>query len=286
MKSESRSSRRQLIEIPAKTVYDVPFMDTRPNSVYVRNNGDTNIYIGFHFTPSAKSCDLEIKPGSVKTYGEQNPFGRMLIYNDSANPAPVIVTSWEADFFDPSLLQGDIDLTADLKNTIQYDGVIRGFESSLPAGGNIIGGVNVMNAAWTAEKIAELLTAIGGVTGGTGGGGGSGEVSAWNAEAITEVVNGIAALNTFNTAKNTKFKSGSLFIDEEQKVTGRGFINFISNDGTTNFTIYTLDEDGEGFSGMSVKPGEVISDVHFSYGFSVLADGGGAASYRAAYTII
>lgn len=280
MRTESKSSRRQLVIIPAQSVYDVAFMDTNPNSVYVRNNGDANIYVGFHFTPSSNNCDLTIKPGMVKTYGEQNPFGRMLVYNESANPAQIIVTSWEADFFDPSLLQGDIDLTADLSNTIAYDGVIKGFESSLPAGENTIGGVNVVNPTWTAAKITELLAAV----------------NVWGASDVSEVLTLLAAIRdkesggssggsvTIEELNNTTMEEGEIEAGSSKSVVGKCRLCFFSNDSDVVLSISALASNGNYTTTMAVKPGEVLTDINFAYGFMVLGNASSIAAYRMSYS--
>ena len=264
--TDARSWRRQLITIPANSVESVSFMDTNPNSIYIKNNGAVTIYCGFNYTPSAENCELSIMAGLAKTYGEQRPFARFMVYNPSANPVMINVISWEASLFDPALLQGDISVTGDLENVIKYDGVITGFTSALPEGSNHIGSVNVNNPTLTAAQAAQIITLLTAIR--------DKEIS----------VDGGSGESFTLPEYHTELTSNNLVIDDEYSESGKGKITFLSNDGSYSGTLVTADASGNYGNGIEIKAGEVISDISFSGGFKLIANGGSNFIYRIAVT--
>ena len=312
--AEARSARRQVVDVPASSVYYVNFMDTSPNSCYVRNNGASPIYIGFHSTPSPSDCDLCVKGGMVKTYGEQHAFGRMMIFNEAATPTRVVIMSWEAGEFDPTLLQGDFDFAADLQNALKYDGIIRGFNSALPMGTQHIGSVDVDNQVWSADRIAEVVSLLTSIK--------NKETSVdipesvWTTDSITALsalISGVSeavakvetAVGKVETAvEGIEVSGGSQtpvtvnYYSKLYEVSGGsapvsyggdypgGKLNFITNDGDTDIDLSILDHEDLNWTSCTLKAGETMTDLRYGSRIEVNPKTSGEAiSYRLAIEV-
>ncbi|HHP5608343.1 TPA: hypothetical protein ACSC58_005427 [Bacillus paranthracis] len=136
--------REQSITLPPKTVYDVVFPDTKPNHFNVNNLSPSNIYLGINTIPSPQTYDMMVSANGENMHARDLGVTRVMLFNDSVNPARIVLTSGE-DKFNPAILasRGGNAIVSGGGSGGGGGGVITGFTASLPSGNNNIGRVAV-----------------------------------------------------------------------------------------------------------------------------------------------
>lgn len=161
---ESTSYERRRVTIPAYGLLTMDYTAKRPNYYRVQNLGDTSIYGGTMNIPSQENHDFAVGAGKVKMHAE--PFARDSLYlaNPGGSPVEVVVLSFAAAFDPVTLAMSEMEL--DLSGTmIEANTVINGFSTPLPAGGNKIGGVEIVGEALSLlREISSKLTDSEGVS--------------------------------------------------------------------------------------------------------------------------
>lgn len=138
------SAREQLLQIPAKTVVDLDFLNTSPNYVYINNYSTTTLYFGKSVLPSATVYDMVIDGNGDNLYSSPNSFRAAYLYNDGADVCNCKITSFSAPF-EPSALKGGGGTATAAGGGVATDvnALITGFNVALPSGNNHIGVVTV-----------------------------------------------------------------------------------------------------------------------------------------------
>lgn len=120
----------------------INFLGAEPNYYRITNSGASPLYLGVSMMPTTEFFDMKIGSATSKLFVDAYGHEQIYIYNPSMEEVNIIVTSFEADF-DPSVLAmtdtGDSLIEVEMKG----DTIISGFECSLPAGTNKIGGVSI-----------------------------------------------------------------------------------------------------------------------------------------------
>jgi len=140
------SAREQLLQIPAKTVVDLDFLNTAPNYLYVNNYSATTLYFGRSVLPSANVYDMVIDGHGDNLYASPNSFRAAYIYNDGADVCNCKITSFVAPFEPSSLKGGGGTATAPAGGgglATDVNALITGYNVPLPSGNNHIGVVTV-----------------------------------------------------------------------------------------------------------------------------------------------
>lgn len=150
------------VTVPAYGTATVEYSDVTPNYFRVQNVGTSQILGGTSVMPSKKRYDFAIGGESVKMYAEPYKRSRLYLLNQSGSDVECVVVAFEAPF-DPLILAlSEVSLSLDT-SSITISQEISGFKSSLPAGTNNIGKVEVSNLTNYAGTLAEILTAIGNI---------------------------------------------------------------------------------------------------------------------------
>ena len=118
------------------------FKENTPNYFRVSNNGTSTIYCSTSSYPTSTQYDFKVDGGQSKVFAEPYYRDRIYFYNPSISEnIPVTVKSFSAEF-DPSVFAlGELGM--EVTGQVTTDGIIKGFETSLPRGNNIIGSVDV-----------------------------------------------------------------------------------------------------------------------------------------------
>lgn len=140
--SANITAREQLLQIPAKTLVDLDFLDTFPNYVYVNNYSAGTLYFGRSVLPTNLVYDMIVEGHGDNLYSSPNSFRSAYIYNDGADIVNCKITSFVATF-QPTALKGGGG-TATFTGTIgDTNSTITGFSVPLPSGNNHVGVVTV-----------------------------------------------------------------------------------------------------------------------------------------------
>lgn len=128
------------ITLNKNTTSMLEFKENTPNYFRVSNNGTSTIYCSTSSYPTSTQYDFKVDGGQSKVFAEPYYRDRIYFYNPStSNNIPVTVKSFSAEF-DPSVFAlGEIGL--EVQGSVKTDGIIKGFETSLPSGYNTIGQV-------------------------------------------------------------------------------------------------------------------------------------------------
>lgn len=283
---------KKQLTIPAYSVATIDYIDTQPNYFRVQNNGEAALYCATANIPTEKNYDFKVSPEGMKMFAEPFDRSKLYIYNPSGNPVNVTVLSFKA-VFDPltlALSDIEIDISGSGSGSGGVDTVIAGFDVALPAGGNVIGKVDI-------NSFPALPT----------GGNHIGSVDVNNlhdyAAQLTNILSGIN--NVITAVDNIEISGGgSTTIVEENLAfqsiegtatnAGNNFyqmagsklikkIHYISNDGEANFTISLKSVDGTLVS-MTVKPGEVVNDINGKFDMFMIS--GNSVPYRVAFSVL
>ena len=131
--------------ISAQSTATVNFGGVSPNYYMITNGGSSDLYLGITMMPTKDFYDMRIPAGSTKLYSDGLGHQNIYIFNPAASSANIIVASFEAEFSPVVLAMNGFG--ASFENIeITASGSISSFETSLPAGSNTIGKVNISGA--------------------------------------------------------------------------------------------------------------------------------------------
>lgn len=139
--------------IPGKSDFVIEFLGTYANYFRVLNLGTSPLYFGTISTPSSALFDFKVNAGSLGHFCEPFERDRLYVYNPSTEPTDIILTRWK-DEFDGSFASMN-NLSIAIDGEVRTDGIVKGFESSLPSGSNNIGKVTVNET-----QITQLINEI------------------------------------------------------------------------------------------------------------------------------
>ena len=274
---------KKQVTIPAYSVTTIDYIDTQPNYFRVQNNGEAKLYCSTAHIPTEQRYDFAVPAAGMKMFGEPFDRAKLYIYNPSGNSVNATILSFKAGFDPLVLAMSDIEI--DLSgSTIEADNVIKSFETSLPAGSNIIGkvglsepipaGNNVIGTVVLESVISDALTAL------KNGQKNYSSVLADILEAIGNVsVGGEGGGNlVFHSIEGTATGSAEDIIDMVGGVNVKK-VHYISNDGESSITVSMKSASGS-LVAMTVKAGEVINDI--SGNFDMLMLTGNDVAYRLA----
>ncbi|RJO94687.1 hypothetical protein D3D03_16350 [Exiguobacterium sp. RIT452] len=130
---------QQVTILPGQT-FTVQFSDTMPNHYYINNLSTSDVYLGITMLPNTERYDLYIGPSEQKITGRDKGTQQIYLYNDSPNPAAIMLTTF-TKAFDPTIL---ISASAQAGTASRpSSNVITGFTAPLPNGSNKVGRVDV-----------------------------------------------------------------------------------------------------------------------------------------------
>lgn len=145
--------------IPANSVYTVDNSQTPKNYYSINNMSNVILYAGVNMIPNESMYNVKIDPKSVAHYNVPVPTDELNIYNPSVDDVDVIIVSFVAEFNPLFSALGKVNFNVD--GTIKTDGVIKSFETSLPAGNNKIGIVDLSeNSIKSLDDIKELIDTL------------------------------------------------------------------------------------------------------------------------------
>lgn len=146
---------RQTFTVAAQSIKTIDFKDKQPNYFHIQNIGTGVIYFSVHGMPTAAYYDMKIDGGSIGTFTDTYQQPEAYIYNPSTEDVNVIMLSFSAPFDPAVLAQANKQIT--IGGTIETDGVVKGFQTSLPSGTNKIGNVGISGALPTgSNKIGKV----------------------------------------------------------------------------------------------------------------------------------
>lgn len=262
---------REQYRIKAKSMMTVNFA-TAENYFHIVNMGSGTLYFAAARTPSADSYDLKIPAGGAKMHTEPNPRMEVYIYNDSAQDADFSLLHFYADF-DPLVLAmasgvGAAGGTSGGSGGAEtFDGIIRGWETSLPSGNNTIGNVHLN----TNGQLTQIIDALKGAT--PAGTNKIGSVDIANSNQLASILNHITkpTYGLFNSGNSTG-TGVTVAATSGRKIT---CITFLANDGEGDLSVTVGD------ATFTLKAGEVLDN------FQVYVDQvkvlGNGIPYRMAY---
>lgn len=137
----SSTWREDNIEIESGEVYDLNFIDTKPNMFYIQNSNDDTLRISISNVPTKERYEFSVHPNSSEPIGRPTGTGHLYILNTGNLKAKVKVYSI-ADRFDMNILKNFVvnlaGVTVEAQEKVSFaDGV------SLPSGTNNIGVVTL-----------------------------------------------------------------------------------------------------------------------------------------------
>ena len=133
---------RETYIIPKNSVKTIDYKDVEPNYFHIQNLGGTPLYFSSHTIPTTRIYDVKIDGGSIATFTDPYPQYEVYIFNPSAtDDINIIMTSFKAPFDPVVLAQANKQIS--IGGTVETDGVIKGFNTALPAGANKIGKVDI-----------------------------------------------------------------------------------------------------------------------------------------------
>lgn len=233
-------------EIPPYSNETIDFFELRPNYFRVQNKGTTKIYCGVSKVPTEETYDFHCKGEAFTMYAEPHASGYLNIYNPSGSPVKVRVLGFAAPF-DPLALafsQIEIDFSDMQLETI---GAISEFRAPLPAGDNVIGGVNVENMPTDYAKEAKQKDYT---------------------ETLTELLSGLTSLYKQDYVDHvTVFNLSNASGDHVVSNGGNTLIHMLTNDGETDFNLVL---DGQA---LTIKPGESITELKYKGAVKLNGDG-------------
>ncbi|HFK1501210.1 TPA: hypothetical protein ACGXMW_005657 [Bacillus paranthracis] len=136
--------REVTLTLPPKMVYTHHFMDTKPNHYDINNLSVATLYAGVRVLPSPSEYELFVPSNGRNILARKEGSSQIEIYNDSAVPARIILTSFDEPF-NPAVLanSGSVAPISNGGGGVSDTVTVKGFTSALPAGSNNIGKVVV-----------------------------------------------------------------------------------------------------------------------------------------------
>lgn len=263
---------REQYRVKAKSMMTVNFAKPE-NYFHIVNMGSGTLYFAAARTPSTENYDMKIPAGQSKMHVEPNNRMEVYVYNAGEEDVDFTLLHFQADF-DPLVLAmaGGAGTAAASGGSSggsgeTFDGIIRGWEVSLPSGNNTIGNVHIN----TNGQFTEMINALKGAT--PAGTNKIGSVDIANSNqlagiltALTTPVHGLfASGNSTGTGVTVSAIAG-------RKIT---CITFLANDGEGDLSITVGD------ATFTLKSGEVLDN------FQVYVDQvkvlGDSVPYRMAY---
>lgn len=173
----SSTWREDNISIESGEVFDLNFIDTKPNMFYVQNPNNDELKISISSIPNKKSYEFVVHSNSCEPIGRPTGTGHLYILNTGTTSAKVKVYSI-ADKFDMNILKNFVvslsGVTVEAQQEIKFaEGV------ALPSGTNNIGVVslkeslenditkmdeNVRTIALKSEKMNDITEYLSGVS--------------------------------------------------------------------------------------------------------------------------
>ena len=136
----------------------VEYLDAqRPNYFKVSNSGTSPLYCSTSGYPTLNKFDFKVDGGKSKIFNEPYARDRIYIYNPSlSEDINVIVTSMYAPFDTTVFALSELGM--EITGTVETDGLIKGFEVSLPEGNNKIGSVELGDTSL--NRIDDMCTSL------------------------------------------------------------------------------------------------------------------------------
>ncbi|TKI85421.1 hypothetical protein [Bacillus mycoides] len=136
--------REVTLTLPPNMVYTHHFMDTKPNHYDINNLSVATLYAGVRVLPSPSEYELFVPSNGRNILARKEGSSQIEIYNDSAVPARIILTSFDEPF-NPAVLanSGSGGNGGTGGGGVSSDVTVKGFSAALPAGNNNLGKVIV-----------------------------------------------------------------------------------------------------------------------------------------------
>lgn len=138
--STANSWRYEQITISASALKTITFMDSAPNMFLIQNSNKATLHVGLSAIPTLESCEFKVNPNSSKPFGRPTPCSELYIRNCSTVDITISLFSYYGTFDMSILTNNDVDISGTELQT-----KITGLEAPLPAGGNHIGSVNIVD---------------------------------------------------------------------------------------------------------------------------------------------
>lgn len=297
---------RREISIGAYQTAAIDFIDGKPNYFRVQNPNNTSIYCGTTRHPSENMYDFSVAPNKAKAYAEPFQRSRLYVFNPSGNTINVIVVSMAAEYDPLSMMLGDMEVDFSA-SSIGVTSSIDSFNTSLPAGSNMIGKVQVSSL----PSIPAGSNKIGNV-------GISGTVVTSNADDVTNIKNNVGDIqskldsllvespvsgkttlvdivyallqiidvmtkihsdefaNKVSTYEETNANGEKILCES-----GYTVIHMLTNDGENDFNLCLFGNSDTAYRNIKIKAGESISDFKFFGKVKLTGSGTSSYSYRA-----
>ena len=274
---------RRVETVPANSMLTMDFEAT-PNYFKVHNQGAGTLYCSITNFPTTKVYDFAVNGGGSKLYASPHNKQRLYVYNPSGSACSIVVVTLEAEF-DPAVL-AFTDLQFDLAGaTLETSNVVSSFTTSLPAGNNLLGKVDVTSL----PALPAGSNSIGKV-----------DVNGWanllntmatadKQKDYTEILNSILNTVAQSSGGAVNVKNGYF----EGAVTSAGNtitldiskaikFNFITNDGENDVVVKL--SDSEGVHNVTLKAGECLNDLETMVSSVVFSSASGS-TVRALWTV-
>lgn len=141
--SINNTFREQRLTVPASSVIEVNFQDTRPNHVYFANNSAYNLYVSISSLVSDSLFDMIVPPYALKMFLRPELLHQIYVANVSTlGSADFVCQSFLAPFDPKNLIQTQEIVGASASGLL---GIIQvsSINGALPAGTNQIGFVKL-----------------------------------------------------------------------------------------------------------------------------------------------
>lgn len=262
---------RKVYTVDSKSTMEITFQ-TMPNYFRIVNMGSGDLYFSVNGQPTPNRYDMKVTAGAGRLHAEPKGKLKAWVYNDSMQPVNFAMLTFVEEF-DPMVLayasgeSGSGGSGGGGGGGDAFDGVIRGFNVSLPTGTNTIGRVDLL----TNGQLTDIVNALkGAIPAGTN------KIGTVDIANSTQLSNILAELKKveygiFNSG-NSAGTGTTISATSGRKITG---ITFLSNDGEGDLSVTV------GTSTFTLKAGEVLDN------FKVYVDSvtilGNGIPYRLAY---
>lgn len=268
--------------VPAFSITTIDYLDTKPNYFRVQNRGTTELYCSTNNMPTTKHYDFAVPGKKMKMFAEPYNRTRLYIFNPSGTDVEVAVLSFQAEFEPLTLALSEIEV--EMPSSFESSMAINSFNTSLPAGNNTIGKVEVTNGPAAADitsikdDMGENLLKFDTLMGPARVAGKTNLYDimlALQALAASDYVPGIHTFEEQEKSTDTNLYNGSqtMYCD----------VHLLTNDGAGNLTVKIKCENDTSVRTLTLKPGESITDLKLKCG--LLAVSGTNYSFRAMITL-
>ena len=145
---------KQNIVIPAYSLKSVFFDTVNPKYFRVHNQGNGTLYCGTSHQPTDRQYDFAVGGLKMQMYAEPTERSVLFLYNPTGSDIPATVLTFQAKFDPLALILANMSLDFS-GTTVETNGAIDSFKTSLPEGFNHLGGVNIDNPEALAPQLAE-----------------------------------------------------------------------------------------------------------------------------------